>query len=156
MRKLAQHICDLALRAAFVNVVIPSANVGKRNLHSQVRLDELRQLLQAVAEPAARILRARSGLVLGGIGGLQHFHRIESFLPRAVKDRVDGLLVHGFKSIRDRGRVCIPSPDSEVVDVVYRHRSLRPGQDARQSWSQRNRAKGRFLGGHGQRTQRAV
>ena len=46
LRELAQHIRDLSLRAAFVDVMVPSADVGKRHLHSQVGFDQLASCLR--------------------------------------------------------------------------------------------------------------
>src|SRR6266852_9659286 len=34
LRKIAQDICDLPLRAAFVNVMVPSTDIGECNLHA--------------------------------------------------------------------------------------------------------------------------
>src|SRR5204863_3805909 len=85
LRELAQHVGELALCAAFVDVVVPSADVGECNLHAQVGLDELSELLQAVSETSVRIIRARRGNVLGGIGRLQHLYRLERLLPRAMQ-----------------------------------------------------------------------
>src|SRR5262249_20313160 len=64
LRKLASDVGDLALRAAFVRVMIPSADVGERDLHAEVGFDELRELLETFAEASARIVRAGRGRVL--------------------------------------------------------------------------------------------
>src|SRR5581483_10947405 len=39
LREVAQHIGDLAFRAAFIDVVIPATYVRKRDLHTQIGLD---------------------------------------------------------------------------------------------------------------------
>src|SRR5215469_4972983 len=70
LRKLAQHIRDLAFGAAFIDVVIPSADVGKRDLDPEIGFDQLRQLLEAVAKTAAWIIGAGDGSVLRRIGGM--------------------------------------------------------------------------------------
>src|SRR5262245_11101457 len=53
---------ELAAIVALIGVCVPAAHVGKGNLEADVGLDELGDLLQAVAEAAAGILRS----VLGG------------------------------------------------------------------------------------------
>ena len=52
LREIAEDVRDLSLGAAFVDVVVPAADVGEGDLHSEVCFDQLRQLLQAVAEAA--------------------------------------------------------------------------------------------------------
>ena len=84
LRELAKNICDLSLRAAFVHMMVPTADVGERHLHAEVRLDQLSQLFQAVAKAAAGIVGAGSRRVAGGIGGLEHLDRFEGFLRGAV------------------------------------------------------------------------
>ena len=42
LREVSQHVGDLALGAAFVDVVVPASYVGEGHLHSQVRFDHLR------------------------------------------------------------------------------------------------------------------
>ncbi len=68
LRELPQHIGDLALCAAFVDMVVPAADVGKCHLYAQVGLDELGELFKTVAKTPTRIVRARRRLVLRGIG----------------------------------------------------------------------------------------
>src|SRR5579864_6311725 len=63
--EVAQHVGDLPLRAAFVHVVVPTSDIGERDLYTEIRLDELSELLQAVAEAASRVVCPRSRLVLG-------------------------------------------------------------------------------------------
>src|SRR5215469_10464693 len=70
LRKLAQHVRDLALGAAFIDVMVPSADVGKRDLDPEIGFDQLRELLEAVAKSAAWIIGAGHGSVLRRIGGM--------------------------------------------------------------------------------------
>ena len=61
LAELAQQVGKLALGGAlahFVDVVVPAADIGERHLHADVGFDQLRDLLQAVAEAAARDTRA--------------------------------------------------------------------------------------------------
>src|SRR3984893_19360964 len=48
LREISQDVGDLALGAAFVDMVVPASYVGEGYLHSQVSFDQLRYLLQAV------------------------------------------------------------------------------------------------------------
>src|ERR1041384_598292 len=59
--QLVQPGGQLALVAALVHVGVPAAHVGERDLHAEVRLDQLGDLPHALAQPARRIL----GAVLG-------------------------------------------------------------------------------------------
>src|SRR5215469_5502111 len=68
LRKLAQHIRDLAFGTAFIDVVVPAADVGKSDLDAEIGFDQLRQLLEAVAKSATRIIGAGGGSVLRRIG----------------------------------------------------------------------------------------
>src|SRR5207248_239688 len=65
LREFAQHVCNLTLRAALVDVMVPAADVGKGHLYAQVSFDQLGKLPEAVAKSSARIVHARRRLVLG-------------------------------------------------------------------------------------------
>src|SRR5271166_2827768 len=68
LREFPQHVGELAFRGAFVDVMVPSSDIGEGDLYSEVRLDELRGLPQCVAESAARIVRSRRWRVALRIG----------------------------------------------------------------------------------------
>src|ERR1051325_9519773 len=59
LRKISQHIGQLTLCTAFVHVMVPAADIGERDLHSEIGLNKLRQLPQAVAKTSTRIIRSR-------------------------------------------------------------------------------------------------
>ena len=128
------------MRAAFIDVVVPASDIGEGHLHAEIRLDQLRQLLQAVAEVSLGIVRIGRRRVVRGIDGLQRLDRVEGFLAGAVQHGVDRVIVHGFESVRHRCRVGIFSADGEIVEVVDRDRRLFAGENARQRWPQRNGA----------------
>ena len=65
---------------------VPAADIRKRHFESDVALDQLRDLLEMVAEGRLRILGAILGLVLQRIGGLEHLHRFEHVFAGAVND----------------------------------------------------------------------
>ena len=100
LRKLAKNIGNLALRAAFVDVMVPASDIGEGDLHAEVGLDELRKLAQAVAEVAVRIVGSGRGLIFRGVGGAQHFDSVEGLLPGAVKNGIDVLEEHDFRELR--------------------------------------------------------
>ena len=142
LREIAEHVGDLALGAAFVDVVVPASYVGEGYLHSEVRFDQLRQLLQAVAEASLGIICVGRGRVVRGVGGFQHLDRVESFLPGAVQDGVHGVVVHGFEGVRHGRGVGILSSDGKIVEVVDRDRRLFAGENARQRRAERDGAEG--------------
>ena len=57
-REIVEAIRELARRAALIHVRVPAADVGERDLEPDVRLDQLRDLPQALPERRARILGA--------------------------------------------------------------------------------------------------
>ncbi len=138
-----QDVGDLALRAAFVDVMVPAADVGEGDLNSEIRFDQLRELLEAVAEVSAGIVGGRGGLVFRRIGRSQHLYRVESFLTGAVQHGIDRVLVHGFEAIGIRRGFGIVSAHAEVVDVIYRDCGLAAGKNSRQGWSEGDGAKSR-------------
>jgi len=75
------------LGCSFVHVMIPATYVSKGHLHSEVCLDELRELAQAVAEAPLGIIGARRRLVLRRVRGLQHSYRVKRFFSGAVQAR---------------------------------------------------------------------
>src|ERR1700733_7711856 len=71
LREVTENIGKLSLGAAFVDMMVPAADVGEGYLHSQIRFDQLRQLAKAVAESPTRIVCAGRRFVLCGVGRLQ-------------------------------------------------------------------------------------
>src|SRR6202023_1827608 len=80
-----------------------AAAVEERDFEPYVRFEELGNLHQASAEPAARILRAVFWLVVVKIDFLELVDRFKHFLPHAVEWRIRGLCVHRLKT--DFGRL---------------------------------------------------
>src|SRR5580698_8451943 len=104
--------------------MITATNVGKRYLHAKIRLDELCELAQAVAEASLGIIRSRRRLVLRRVSRLEHIDRVKSFFPGAMKHAVGGVIVHSLERARGRRRLRIAAADGEVVDVIHRNRGL--------------------------------
>ena len=52
-----------------------------------------------VAEASLGIVGARGGRIFSGIGGFQHFHRVECFLAGAVQHAVGGVVVHCLERV---------------------------------------------------------
>ena len=63
-REVVEARGELALRRALVDVRVPAADVRERDLEADVGLDELRDLLQRLAERRARIVGAVLRLIL--------------------------------------------------------------------------------------------
>ena len=57
-REIVEAVGELTLRGALVHVRVPAADVGERDLEADVRLGQLRDLPQRLAERAARIVGA--------------------------------------------------------------------------------------------------
>src|SRR5579863_6109319 len=111
LRKVAEHVGDLAIGRAFVDVMVPSTDIGKCHLHAEIRFDELSELAQAVAKSSPGIIGAGRGFVLRWIRGPEHVNRVESLCPGAVKYRIERVIVHRLERVRDRGSLRIPSSD---------------------------------------------
>src|SRR5215472_8826824 len=56
--KVPQKIGELALRAAFVDVVVPTAAIDEYNFDADIGFEQLADLLEALAEQARGVLRA--------------------------------------------------------------------------------------------------
>src|SRR5579859_1488244 len=72
--------------ADLVDVMVPSADIGERHFHADIRFDQPRDLAQALAETPARIFGA--GLVGLLRDGLQQRYGIEGFAAGSAEDRV--------------------------------------------------------------------
>src|ERR1035438_1930049 len=118
LREVAQNVGELAFHGTFIHMVVPATDVGERNLYAEVRLNELCGLAQSVAEGSARVICARRRRVLLGIGGLQHFDRLEGLGGSAVKHGIYRLCVHCLEGVTQRGGGRIASSDAESVHVA--------------------------------------
>ncbi len=65
---------------------------------SDVGLQELTDLLQALAKPAFPIIGAIFRLIFSGIGFTKHVDGFKGFRAGAAQHVIDGLRVHGFKA----------------------------------------------------------
>ena len=72
---------------------------GEGDLEPDVRLDELGDLLEALAEPAAWVLGAVLGSEALRVGALEHLDRIEGLAARAVEDVPDAVLVERLEAV---------------------------------------------------------
>jgi hypothetical protein len=64
--RIRQDIGELAFGRTFVDVMVPAADIGESNLHSEIGFDELRQLPQAVTEASLGIIGAGRGVYFPG------------------------------------------------------------------------------------------
>ena len=144
-REIAEAIGKLAIDCALVLMRVPSADIGKRSLNAEVRLEQLSDLLHVVAEFGVGILDAGGGLVLGGIGVAQHLDGVKCLFAGGVKDVIAGLAIHGCKSVgsgRWRGTA---GADSEVVDIGESDGGNVSGECARDLGAEGQCAKSRVL-----------
>src|SRR5208337_423743 len=115
-----------------------STDVGERDLHTEVRLDELRSLPQRVAEAALRIVGSRRWRVMLRVGGLQHLDRFKCLAPGAMQDAVHGLRVHCLECTAQRSRGWISAHDTKSVYVADRDRRRLACKNTRQRSAQRD------------------
>ena len=102
LAKSSSRVGELALRAALIDVGVPAADVGERDLEADVGLRELRDLLERLAERAAGIVGAVLRLIPRRIGGLQRLHRVERLAADAVQHAVGGGGVLRFERRAER------------------------------------------------------
>ena len=145
LRELLEPVGELTVRPALVLVGVPATDVGKRGLHAQICLQQLRNLLHAVAECCTGIIHARGRFILGRVGGLEHLDRLKGLLAGAVQHRVRALVVHRLKGIRDRRGLRPLACDRKIRQVGHRDRRNLALQRTRHLRSQRNGSEGRRL-----------
>ena len=78
LREVVETIARAGRCAALIDVRVPTANVGKRDLEPDVRLDQLRNLAQVLAERRPRIV----GVVLRDV--LLRVRRLEIFIASNI------------------------------------------------------------------------
>ena len=96
--KVAEQVRKLALHAAFVDVMIPAAAIEECDFQADVRLEQLRDFLEALAKAALGILRAVFRLVCVRIDFFQLIHGFESFRADAAQRAIHRLGVHRFET----------------------------------------------------------
>ncbi len=116
---------------------IPSANIGKRDLESDIGLDQLSDLQQPLAELASRILRAVSRCVFLRIRSFQHLHRFEHLASGTVNEIRRAGTIQSFESLGLRaGRA-----HGELVEAVHGDDFGCAFHDSRSLLSERHGAK---------------
>ena len=157
LREFAQHIGDLALRAAFVDVMVPAADVGKCDLHSQVGFDELGELSEAVAETTAwDNLRPAPACTSTGSADFSIFTASKVSWPVPCITVSTELAYMASKVFEDGRRFGFASADAKIVDVVYRDRRFLSGENSWQRRAERDGAEGGLVGGLGQESQTSI
>ena len=79
---------------------VPAADFGERHFDAHIRLDQARDLLQALAESAAGILRSIRRRVALLLDRLHDLDRAESLLAGPVQNGVERMVVHALESRR--------------------------------------------------------
>ena len=126
--RVVEAHAELAVGAAFVDVVIPLARFGERDLEPDVRLHELRDLTQRLAEGRARVLRAVLGLIALRVRGAQLANGVEGVPAGLGEDAVGGRGVLRFER-RVHG---LAAAQAEGVEAGHRQRRRRALQRPRQ------------------------
>ena len=136
---------ELADGGSLVDMRVPAAGFGERDLEPDVGLHQLRDLAQRLAVAGARVLRAVLGLVLLRIGGLEHPDRVEGLAAGFVQDLVGGGGVFRFeRRLHHLGRLSGANP--ELADLADGQCGRGALQRARQLAGQRHGAKRRGFG----------
>ena len=157
LRELAQHIRDLALRAAFVDVMVPSANVGKRHLHAEVGFDELAELLEAVAKTSLGIIRARlPACTLTGSAAFNIFTASKVSWPVPCRTESTELAYMASKVLETGAAFGLRPPTPKSLMLFTATAGSGPERILRQRWSQTDGAEGGLVGGLRQRMQRTI
>ena len=152
LSQIAQEVRKLALRAALVDVVVPAAAIHEHHFHADIGLEELSDLLQALAQTALGIFRAVFRLELRGIGLAQHINRFEGFGSGAAQRLVHRLRVKGLEPAFNNRRL----RDHLKLSYVRQSDSRRrPAQHPRQTRAHGHGAERRSIR-LGQVLQRAV
>src|SRR5262245_49908484 len=107
---------------------IPSADIGKCDLKSEIRFHQLSDLQQGLAKSRSRVFRSRSWCVLLRIDTAQHFHCIE------------GVLVEVRKQLLHFGG-CLSAADSEIGDTLQSDCRCGACEGSWQRSAERDRAK---------------
>ena len=141
-REVVEAAGELALCRALVDVRVPAAEVGERDLEADVRFGQLRDLPERLAERAAWIVGAVLGLVLRRIGHLEHLDRVERLTARAVQHAIGRGGVLRFERRADHV-ARLAGADAELADLVDRECGRRARQHARQLRRQRDGAERR-------------
>ena len=132
LREIAKHVRKLSFRCAFVDVMVPSTDVGEGNLHAEVRLDELRSLPEGVAEAAVADSSRPVPVYSVADRRTSASSPLRTSPASAVQHGVDGLVIHGLEGVAQRRGGGIAPGDAKSIYVADRNRRSFAGQNARQ------------------------
>ena len=76
---------------------VPPAAIGEGDLDANIRLDQLRNLQERLAEPARRVVGAVLGTILRRIGALEHLYGFESLARGGREQSGSGPVVQFFE-----------------------------------------------------------
>ena len=135
-REVVEPVRELPRRAALVHVRVPSADVRERDLQPDVRLDELRDLLQPLAELRRADTRRRSaaGTAAGSPRAASSPPRTSRRRPRAPRRRCPVRY-----SASSRSAACPLARTVNSSRSSSRPSALRPFEDARRLLRHRRR-----------------
>src|SRR5215813_12306730 len=98
LSEIAKQIRELALDAAFVDVVVPAAAIHKENFHANTGFKELANLFETLSEPACWISGAVFRRILCRIGFAEKIDGFKRLRARAMQGVIHRLRVHGLKT----------------------------------------------------------
>ncbi len=140
--KIVEPRCQLSLCRALIDVCVPAAEVGERHLDAEIRLGQLRDLLQRLSERATRIVGAVGRRVVRRIGRLQHLDRVKRLVAGALEHAVGRRRIQRLE--RRIGRIAaLSGADRELVDLSHRDGGRWSLQHPRKLAGQRDRTERR-------------
>src|SRR4051794_39463087 len=117
--EIVEPRCKLTGRAALVGVMVPVTGFGERNLEAYIRLRQLRDLPQRLAEGGPRIYGAVCGRILLRVRCFHHVNGFEGFAPGRLEHAVRGARVLILeRGLRARGFV--PRTNTEAANLADR------------------------------------
>src|SRR6202030_1818946 len=85
LAEVFEQVGELALHAAFVDVVVPAAAIDEQNFHADLGFKELTDLLHVLSQAAGGILRAIFRRQFAGVDFAKHVDGFEGFGAGAVE-----------------------------------------------------------------------
>ncbi len=114
--EIQQVVVELA---RLVHMRIPSADLGKRHFHADIRFDQPGDLLQILTESSTRIFCAVGRCVALLLNRLHDLHGAEGLAAGAVENGVERMVVHAFER---RRRLLIAH--LKIVQVIHGDRVI--------------------------------
>src|SRR3989449_9611043 len=112
---------------------VPARTIRERDLESDIRFDELRDLEQRAPQAALRVVDTCRRPVLAGVGPFQHLDRVETFAGGGREQAGSFAFIQLFKRACELvARALLRNPPPEGLETVDRQPARAARQNARQ------------------------